>query len=166
MLREKRLKVGISACLLGMKYRYDGSSKFAKELVDALKEHVDFVPVCPETECGLGIPREPMHLELDAGGRLHLKCVDGSQELTSQMREWAECKLEILRALDIAAFILKARSPSCALRSALVVRDGRDVKRDAQGLFTCFLRSRFRTMPMFEETASIEEIKRALLIEK
>ena len=159
-----RLKVGISACLLGLKYRYDGESKFAKELVEALREHVDFIPVCPEVECGLGTPREPMHLEIDASGRLQLKTLDGTKDFTEKMLEWAECKLEILRERDIAAFIFKAKSPSCALRSAKVVRDGKEVKLDAQGLFTSFLRARFRTMPVFEETDSVEEIKHALLI--
>lgn len=161
-----RLKVGISACLLGLKYRYDGEAKFAKELVEALKDQVDFIPICPETECGLGVPRPPMRLTLDQDGRVHLKTSDGSQDLTQTMLEWAECKLEILRERDVAAFILKAKSPSCALRSATVVRDddGREVKLDSQGLFVMLLRSRFRATPLFEETASIEEIKRALLL--
>lgn len=161
-----RLKVGISACLLGLKYRYDGGSKFAQGLVEALKDQVDFIPVCPEVECGLGVPRPPMRLELTPDGHLRLKTIDGGKDVTEVMLEWAECKLEILRERDIAAFIMKSKSPSCAVRSATVIRedDGREVKLDAQGLFTMFLRSKFRTMPLFEETASIDEIKEALLL--
>ena len=162
---KKRLKVGISACLMGLKYRYDGSSKYAKELVEELSRHVDLIPVCPETECGMSVPREPVHLELDFDGRLHLKANESGKEFTQEMMDWAQGKIEILRERDIAAFILKARSPSCALRSAVVTRNSKEVKLDAQGFFTYLLRSRFKTMPLFEETASIEEIKKALLID-
>lgn len=163
---KPRLKVGISACLLGLKYRYDGSSKFAKELVEQLRGEVDFIPVCPEMEAGLGVPREPVRLTLDPSGRVHLKTLDGSKDFTGAMLEWAECKLEIMKGRDVAAFILKSKSPSCALRSATVVReeDGREAKLDSQGLFVMLLRSRFRTMPLFEETEPIEAIKRALLL--
>ena len=43
----KKLKIGVSACLLGMKYRYDGTSKLDQRIVDRLLGKVDFVPVCP-----------------------------------------------------------------------------------------------------------------------
>jgi len=55
----------VSACLLGERVRYDGGHKLDRLLIDALGEDVTFVPVCPEVECGLGVPREAMHLEGD-----------------------------------------------------------------------------------------------------
>jgi uncharacterized protein YbbK (DUF523 family) len=115
-------------------------------------------------ECGLGVPRPPLRLELGHDGRVSVKTCDGAKDFTQEMLEWAECKLEILRERDVAAFILKAKSPSCALRSACVFRDGKEVKTDAQGLFTMFLKARFKTMPVFEETESAEKIKEALLL--
>ena len=56
-------KVAVSACLIGLKYRYDGTSKMNMDFINALKDKVDFIPVCPEVECGLSIPRPPMRLE-------------------------------------------------------------------------------------------------------
>ena len=54
-LMEEKLKLGISACLFGENVRYDGGHKLDRFLTDTLGEYVDFVPVCPEFECGLGV---------------------------------------------------------------------------------------------------------------
>ena len=56
------IKLGISACLLGQKVRFDGGHKLDGFLKDTLGAYVDYVPVCPEVECGMGIPREPLRL--------------------------------------------------------------------------------------------------------
>ena len=53
-----RIKIGISACLLGRKVRYDGGHQRDRFITDSLGQYVDYVPVCPEVECGLGTPRE------------------------------------------------------------------------------------------------------------
>ena len=60
-----RIRIGISTCLLGENVRYDGGHKLDRFLADTLGQFVDYVPVCPEVECGLGIPRESMHLAGD-----------------------------------------------------------------------------------------------------
>ena len=57
-----KIHLGISACLLGQPVRYDGGHKLDRFIVDTLGQYVDFVPVCPEVECGLGVPREAMRL--------------------------------------------------------------------------------------------------------
>ncbi|MCD6294805.1 MAG: DUF523 domain-containing protein, partial [Deltaproteobacteria bacterium] len=48
---ENRIKLGVSACLLGENVRYDGDHKLDRFIRDTLGEYVDFVPVCPEVEC-------------------------------------------------------------------------------------------------------------------
>ena len=68
MNRERtmeKIKLGISTCLLGENVRYDGGHKLDWFLTDTLGQYVEYVPVCPEVECGLPIPRESMHLEGD-----------------------------------------------------------------------------------------------------
>ncbi len=57
-----KIRLGISACLLGRAVRYDGGHKHDRFITETLGQYVDFVPVCPEVECGLGIPREAMRL--------------------------------------------------------------------------------------------------------
>ncbi|HYE76890.1 MAG TPA: DUF523 domain-containing protein, partial [bacterium] len=53
----RRVRVGISACLLGEEVRYNGGHKRDFLLLDALGRFVEWVPVCPEVEIGLGVPR-------------------------------------------------------------------------------------------------------------
>ena len=65
----KEIRLGISTCLLGEKVRYDGGHKLDRFLTDTLGQYVEYVPVCPEVECGLGIPREALRL---VGNRMHL----------------------------------------------------------------------------------------------
>jgi uncharacterized protein YbbK (DUF523 family) len=60
---EMKIRLGISACLLGEKLRYDGGHQRDRYLMDTLGRFVEFVPVYPEVEAGFGIPRETMHLE-------------------------------------------------------------------------------------------------------
>ncbi|HNA59992.1 MAG TPA: DUF523 domain-containing protein, partial [Elusimicrobiota bacterium] len=63
MKQTAPLRVGISACLLGQKVRYDGGHKRDAFAADLLGRFVEFVPVCPEMEIGLGTPRESIHLK-------------------------------------------------------------------------------------------------------
>jgi uncharacterized protein YbbK (DUF523 family) len=55
-------RIGISACLLGQRVRYDGGDKRDRFLTETFGPHVEWVPVCPEAEVGMGVPREPVRL--------------------------------------------------------------------------------------------------------
>ncbi|HSB31836.1 MAG TPA: DUF523 domain-containing protein, partial [Candidatus Sulfobium mesophilum] len=57
-----KIRLGISSCLLGEKVRYDGGHKLDHYITETLGRYVDWVPVCPEVEYGLPVPREAMHL--------------------------------------------------------------------------------------------------------
>lgn len=59
-------RVGISSCLLGERVRYDGGHQRQAALIRALSRQVEWVPVCPEVEVGMGVPREPVRLVGDA----------------------------------------------------------------------------------------------------
>ena len=118
----------VSRCLLGEACRYDGRSKHCPAL-DTLD--AEFLSVCPETDAGYGIPREPMHVE---AGRL-IGNLNGN-DVTAPLCAWQE---RYLKTLDISRFdgaILKRRSPSCDLDC---------------GLFAQALRKRFPEFPLFDE---------------
>ena len=59
---SEKIKLGISSCLLGENVRYNGGHQLDHYIRDTLGQFVDWVPVCPEVECGLPIPREAMRL--------------------------------------------------------------------------------------------------------
>jgi uncharacterized protein YbbK (DUF523 family) len=85
----KKIKIGVSACLLGEKVRYDGGHKLDLLMKDSLEKYVEFVPVCPEVECGLGVPRKRMHLEGNPESP-RLIVTDTGQDLTDFFLNWAE----------------------------------------------------------------------------
>ena len=65
VVNDAKLRLGVSACLLGNEVRYDGGHKRNPFLTDLLGPFVEWVPICPEVEAGFGTPREAMHLVQD-----------------------------------------------------------------------------------------------------
>jgi uncharacterized protein YbbK (DUF523 family) len=107
-----KFRVGISRCLLGDPVRYDGGHKRQPTLLEILGPHVEWVPVCPEVEAGMGTPREPIELVTRAGGVRMVGSVS-RRDWTDQMRRFAAPRVEALAALGLDAYVFKARSPSC-----------------------------------------------------
>lgn len=111
-----RPNVVVSQCLGFEAVRYNGQI-LKSRFVEALRDHVRFLQVCPEVEIGLGVPRDPIRIEKDAG-EVRLVQPSTDRDLTREMSEFAGSYLDGLR--DVDGFILKAKSPSCALRDAKV----------------------------------------------
>lgn len=105
-------KIGISACLTGLPVRYDGTGKLQKHIMDYFADKAELVPICPETGCGLGVPRETIHL-LGDPAMPRLETTVARRDITAQMRVWIEHTLKELALCNITGFIFKARSPSC-----------------------------------------------------
>jgi uncharacterized protein YbgA (DUF1722 family)/uncharacterized protein YbbK (DUF523 family) len=109
----EKIKLGISTCLLGENVRYDGGHKLDRFLTETLGQFVDDVPVCPEVECGLPVPRESMHLEGDPNS-LRLVTSRTKQEITDRMVQWARKRVVDLEGEDLCGFISKAILPAAA----------------------------------------------------
>ena len=152
MTDRRKLKIGISACLLGVKCRYDGCAKPCPMIYDLLKDKVQFIPVCPEFNAGLGIPRPPMHLESSPRGT-RIKVTETGEDKTDQLNDWIQVEIRLMERTDIAAFIFKARSPSCGLREVELVSPGhkRSLGNCGQGLFAAAMKRKFPEMTMVEE---------------
>jgi uncharacterized protein YbbK (DUF523 family) len=144
-IEPEKPRVGISACLLGERVRWDGGHKLEASLVDTLGAIVEWVPLCPEVEIGLGVPRPPIRL---AGStRAPRLVVEATgQDLTKRMRRYAEDRLRALDRLGLDGYVLKSRSPTCGLRAVPVDRD-----RTGRGLFAAALVGRLRRLPVEEE---------------
>jgi FdhD protein len=146
---ELRPKVGISSCLLGERVRYNGDHKRAAWL-DALMPHVEWVPVCPEVEIGMGVPREPVRLVLK-GGRTRMVTVHTGVDHTDTMTRWARERIERLAEENICGYVLKKDSPSCGLTSVNVFEGGALARSDARGVFAEALVRRLPGLPVVEE---------------
>src|SRR5262245_55908955 len=114
MTSDRPIKVGVSACLLGEEVRYDGGHKRNAWLTDTFGRLVQWVPVCPEVECGLGTPREAMRLQRAAGG-VQLITVETGVDLTRRMTEYIQCRMPALVLEDLSGYVFKKDSPSCGV---------------------------------------------------
>ncbi|HID31113.1 MAG TPA: DUF1722 domain-containing protein [Desulfobacterales bacterium] len=147
---EMKITLGISACLLGEKVRYDGGHKLDRYLTDTLGRYVEYVPVCPEAEAGFGIPREAMHLEGDPKAP-RLVTRRTKRDLTEPMLEWAKKQVLKLEAQDLCGFVFRSRSPSSGMERIPVYNEkGMPVKKGV-GLFSRTFMDHFPLLPVEDE---------------
>ena len=148
---QGRLRLGISTCLLGESVRHDGGDKRAPLLCDVVACRVDWLPICPEMEIGLGTPRPPMVL-LVGGRASRLWTPSSGADHTRAMRDWARERVAALTGEALAGYVLKSRSPSCGLRGVpLHDGDGREVG-TSSGLFASALVHGLPLLPLAEES--------------
>jgi uncharacterized protein YbgA (DUF1722 family)/uncharacterized protein YbbK (DUF523 family) len=146
----EKIKLGVSSCLLGEKVRYDGGHKLDHFLTNTLGAYVDWVPVCPEVESGLPVPREAMHLVGDAGAP-RLVTIRTGVDHTSRMRRWANKKVTALAAEDLCGFVFKSRSPSSGMRGVKIYSpEGIPVSTGA-GIFAKAFQDCFPLLPVEDE---------------
>src|SRR2546428_814269 len=117
------LRLGISACLLGHEVRYDGGHKRDPFLAETLGRFVEWVPVCPEVELGLGVPREPIRLEGDPAAP-RLVAAKSRRDLTRAMTRLVRARAEQLARLDLVGYVFKKDSPSCGMERVRVYGAG------------------------------------------
>ena len=148
---NKPKRILVCACLLGERVRYDGGHKRAPFLIETLEPFVEWVGICPEVDCGLPVPREPMRL---VGGPEHPLLVtnDTGIDHTGRMERWAIARLEELADLDLSGYMCKKDSPSCGMEPA--------------GIFTRMFSERFPHLPVEEEGRLADPELRGKFIER
>ncbi len=142
--------LGISACLLGQCVRYDGQHKQDSFLTDVLGKIVQYIPVCPETECGLGIPRPPLRLAGSSEAPALFQEKTG-RDLTGLMNQWADCRLEALAKEDLCGFVFKAKSPSCGIQRVKLYNSNGALVGSTRGMFASRFMQRFPLLPVEDE---------------
>jgi len=158
------LRLGISACLLGQAVRWDGEHRHDPFLAETLGRFVEWVPVCPEVELGLGVPREPIRLEGDPAAP-RLVAENSRRDLTRAMKRLACARAAELARLDLVGYVLKKGSPSCGMERVRVHGGGRPLRRGT-GLFARALMERLPLLPVEEEGRLRDGALRARFIER
>lgn len=159
-------RLGVSACLLGKPVRYDGGHKRDEFCVDVLGAFVEWVPVCPEVEVGMPVPRPTIRL-VGRAAAPRLVAERSGEDWTGRMQAWAEARVEALAALDLSGFVLKKDSPSCGLERVRVYRPkGGAPSRDGTGAFARVLRERLPLLPVEEEGRLHDPLLRESFIER
>ena len=147
---NEKIRLGVSACLLGAEVRYDGGHKKDSFLTDTLGPFVEWIPVCPEVEIGLGIPRDTLRLAGDEEAP-RLVVQKTGEDLTARMRRFALAKTRDLEALGLHGYVLKRASPSCGLFRVRVYRESGTPSGGGRGLYADELVRRFPALPVEEE---------------
>ena len=113
---RNRMKILVSACLLGVNCRYDGGNSRDENAINRLKTD-ELIPVCPEEAGGLSTPRPPVEIVGGDGndvldGKAKVMTVDG-EDKTEEFLKGAQHALELAQSQGATCVILKAKSPSC-----------------------------------------------------
>jgi len=160
-----KIKIGISACLLGKNVRYDGGNRLEQGLLDALGPLVEWVPLCPEVAVGMSVPREPMQL-VELGGRTRLITIGKKIDQTDAFLSRAAVLLMQLEQEGVRGFVFKARSPSCGIRDVPLFSEAGEVLGKRSGLFTEAVRCRFPSVLLEDEEQMRDSGIRAAFLEK
>ena len=146
----EKIKIGVSSCLLGNPVRYDGGHKHDRYITDILGQYFDFIPVCPEVECGLPVPRETMRLVGDPE-KPRLLTTRTKVDLTGQMQKFCDRKVKDLETAELCGFIFKKDSPSSGLYRVKVYGESGPAQRTGRGFFAAAFADHFPLIPLEEE---------------
>jgi uncharacterized protein YbgA (DUF1722 family)/uncharacterized protein YbbK (DUF523 family) len=146
----EKIKLGISACLLGENVRYDGGHKLDRFLTDTLGRYVQYVPVCPEVECGLPVPRESMHLEGNPDSP-RLITSRTNRDMTERMVSWAKRRVVEIEKEDLCGFIFKSGSPSSGMKRVKVYHEKEMPVKRGIGMFARIFMEHFPLLPVEDE---------------
>jgi uncharacterized protein YbgA (DUF1722 family)/uncharacterized protein YbbK (DUF523 family) len=164
-LGNDRLRLGVSSCLLGEQVRFDGGHKHDRFLTDVLGRYVEWVPVCPELEVGMGVPREAVRLE----GDVDTPRMVGTRtrtDHTSAMRRFVSVRVRQLAGLDLHGYVLKKGSPSCGMERVRVYGGGGMPARRGRGIFADAFMRAFPQLPVEEEGRLNDPVLRESFIER
>ena len=148
--RAAPIRIGVSSCLLGAEVRFDGGHKRNDFLTGVFGRFVEFVPVCPEFELGLGVPRESLRLTR-ADGEIRMVGNLSGADHTAAMNRFAARRVAALAREQLSGYVLKKDSPSCGMERVRVYASGGTPARDGRGLFAAALIARYPHLPVEEE---------------
>jgi uncharacterized protein YbgA (DUF1722 family)/uncharacterized protein YbbK (DUF523 family) len=149
MEREKP-RLGISACLLGHRVRYDGGHKRDSFLTDIFGRYIEWVTVCPELEAGMGVPRETVRLVGPAASP-RMVAEKSGKDWTPALTRFAAKRVSELARLDLSGYVFKKDSPSCGLERVRIYNAHNLPARNGRGLFAAAVTENLPLLPVEEE---------------
>lgn len=161
-----QIRIGVSACLAGERVRYDAADKRDRYITDILQRYVRLVPVCPEVEMGLPVPREAMRLTGSPSGVPHLVAVESGRDFTKQMLMWARERTTRLAEEKLCGFIFKSRSPSSGLKGVKIYDEHGVARKSGIGLFADQFTQSFPFVPVIDDEMLQNAQTREVFIEK
>lgn len=150
MTNSDSIRIGVSCCLLGDEVRFDGGHKRDSFLTDVFGRYVEWVPVCPEVEAGLGTPREAMRLVGDPK-HSRLVTIKSGIDHTQALKTMTAKRVEELKELNLSGYVFKKDSPSCGVERVRLYSEHGMPSRNGIGLFAQAFIEQFPLIPVEEE---------------
>lgn len=144
------MRLGVSSCLLGEAVRYDGGHKRSRFVVEDLGRWFEFVPVCPEVEIGMGIPRPTIRVE-EHDGILRLVSPKTGNDFTKKMQTFSRSKVRELMGAGLDGYVLKKGSPSCGPFRLKVYGKNQPLRHDGVGFFAAEIQESWPQLPIEDE---------------
>ena len=159
------IRVGVSACLLGQEVRYDSGHSRDRYVTDTLADHFTLVPVCPEVEIGMGIPRETVRLE---GGLENPRMVapKSRADWTDRMNDYSRQRVRQLAGDELCGYIFRKKSPSCGVFRVKVFPEKGLPASNGRGLFAAEFARQNPLVPIEEEGRLCDPVLRENFIER
>jgi uncharacterized protein YbgA (DUF1722 family)/uncharacterized protein YbbK (DUF523 family) len=147
---SEKINIGISSCLLGNNVRWNGGHRHDRYLTDTLGQYVEWVPVCPEVEIGLGTPRETLRLVGDPADPQLVTTKTGIDH-TDRMKKWAGERLKALEKENLCGFIFKSDSPSSGMIRVKVYGKKGMPQKKGVGIFARAFMDHFPLIPVEDD---------------
>ncbi|HEY7840427.1 MAG TPA: DUF523 and DUF1722 domain-containing protein [Gammaproteobacteria bacterium] len=148
-MASRRIRIGISSCLLGEPVRYNGGHKRDRYITDVLSEHFEFLPYCPEVAIGLGVPRATIRLRGGATGPRAIQPDAGERDVTNELARYG--RRVAAAEPSLSGYIFKARSPSCGPARVRVYDRNGSPSGSAAGIYAAAIREELPLMPVEDE---------------
>lgn len=163
---SEKIPVGISACLLGERVRFDGGHKRLPFAVDELSPWVEFEPVCPELAVGLPVPRPALRLVKNEAGDVQLRFSDKRDgDLTAAMTTFTQKRIS--RFEHLCGYIVCAKSPSCGMeRVRIYDADSNNNRKAGRGVYTQILMETYPWLPVEEDGRLHDPVLRENFVER
>ena len=148
--RSKKLRIGVSACLVGQQVRFNGGHCANALLMREAAPFVELTPVCPEVEIGLGTPRETLRL-VRSNDLVILRAPKSGAEHSGKMRDYARRRVAELKKAGLDGYVLKKASPSCGMQRVKVYDENNVPSKSGVGVFAEVLTQEWPLLPVEEE---------------
>ncbi len=152
MAPVSNIRIGVSSCLTGEKVRYDGDHRLCRFVTEVLGTRFTLVPVCPEVEVGMPVPRETIHLEGDPATP-RVVAPDSGADWTERLTDWARHRVAALATENLCGYVFKQNSPSCGVFGVKVYAAQGDYERTGRGVFAAAFTAAYPDVPVIEESA-------------
>ena len=151
MIMTDKIRIGVSSCLIGEKVRWNGDHKQDRYVREILSRYFEYIPVCPEVEVGMGVPRETVALYGDPE-KPSMISKKTQTDWTKPMGKYIKSRINTLSDDDLCGYIFKSKSPSCGIsRVPLYSEFGSHKVKHGPGMFANAFINSFPLVPTEDE---------------